>query len=584
MRIRTAATALRGVVMSISIAAVAALPAAAGAVPTLPLGHHGRWITDAQGRVVVTHGTNMVYKLAPYYPVAAGFGNSDAAFLEKIGFTAVRVGVIWEALEPQPGVYDDRYLNEIASTVQTLARHGIVSLLDFHQDNFNEQFKGEGFPAWAVQTDGLPNTKVPFPAGYETNPALQRAFENFWADKPGPGGVGLQQRYAAAWRHVAQRFVGNPNVLGYEIMNEPFPGSDFALCAGPTGCAASDAQLTGLERKVDRAIRTVDPRTLVFYEPYVTFDFGFQDGVGSLDDPRSVFAWHDYCLTGDTCSSNATNFPNAAAHVSASGAGTFLDEFGATANTTGLDTLVTLADQYMVPWMEWSYCTCGDPTGSSDEGIVIDPHKPKTGSNLRSVTLHAIVEPYPYVIAGTPQSWSYDRQTRAFHLTYSTVRASRRGTFPAGSLTDIQTPAFDYPAGYRAQVSGGTIISKAGAPELQIAACPGAKTVTVQTSPGHRSTGTCRLPHVQCDRTGAKRALVVQRVCALGQPDKQQPIAIRGIAADARCDPGKPVLGDPDRVCPSGRYQLPEMSDGMSVDPGVSNDALHPSAGAFHEL
>jgi endoglycosylceramidase len=35
--------------------------------------------------------------------------------------------------------------------VATLARHGIVSLLDFHQDQYSERFPGEGFPAWSVQ-------------------------------------------------------------------------------------------------------------------------------------------------------------------------------------------------------------------------------------------------------------------------------------------------------------------------------------------------------------------------------------------------------------------------------------------------
>ena len=83
------------------------------------------------------HGINMVYKLPPYYPAAVGFDDDDAAFLHSIGFNAVRVGIIWKALEPQPGVFDDAYLFEIASTVDTLAKHGIVSLLDFHQDLLN---------------------------------------------------------------------------------------------------------------------------------------------------------------------------------------------------------------------------------------------------------------------------------------------------------------------------------------------------------------------------------------------------------------------------------------------------------------
>ena len=48
---------------------------------------------------------------------------------------------------------------------------------------------------------------------------------------------------------------------------------------------------------------------------------------------------------------------------------------------------LALADRFMVPWTEWAYCTCGDPTGSPAEGIVNDPRKPKTGSNLVTTTL-----------------------------------------------------------------------------------------------------------------------------------------------------------------------------------------------------
>jgi endoglycosylceramidase len=130
---------------------------AARAAPTPPLGHSGRWITDASGRVVIVHGINMVYKLPPYDPAAAGFGDDDAAFLSRIGFNAVRVGVIWKALEPSPGVYNDDYLAQIMSTVKTLARHGVLSVLDFHQDLLNERFQGEGIPDWAVQDGSLPN-------------------------------------------------------------------------------------------------------------------------------------------------------------------------------------------------------------------------------------------------------------------------------------------------------------------------------------------------------------------------------------------------------------------------------------------
>ena len=75
--------------------------------PTLPLTQAKTWITDAQGRVVILHGLNQVFKMAPYEPSADGFGADDATFLQANGFDAVRVGVIWSAVEPRPGSYDD---------------------------------------------------------------------------------------------------------------------------------------------------------------------------------------------------------------------------------------------------------------------------------------------------------------------------------------------------------------------------------------------------------------------------------------------------------------------------------------------
>ena len=69
-----------------------------------------------------------------------------------------------------------------------LARHGIFTLLDFHQDLYNERFQGEGWPDWAVADDGVP--AEPQRASRATTwstPALNRAFDNFWANVTGRG-------------------------------------------------------------------------------------------------------------------------------------------------------------------------------------------------------------------------------------------------------------------------------------------------------------------------------------------------------------------------------------------------------------
>ena len=39
-------------------------------------------------------------------------------------------------------------------------------------------------------------------------------------------------------------------------------------------------------------------------------------------------------------------------------------------------------------------------------------------------TLKALVEPYPQLVAGTPQSWSFNATTSTFKLVYTTARAT----------------------------------------------------------------------------------------------------------------------------------------------------------------
>jgi hypothetical protein len=208
-----------------------------------------------------------------------------------------------------------------------------------------------------------------------------------------------------------------------------------------------------------------------------------------------VFSWHDYCLTPSPngCSSNEATMQVAAARVAKTGEGTFLTEYGATSSAPSLDLMVSLADKYMVPWTYWSYCTCNDPTGSSDEGMVLDPSKRKTAANLRTGIVDSIVEPYPQVIAGTPVSWGFDRSNDTFVFHYRTARASRHGAFRRGAITEISVPALVFGHGYSVRATGAAIVSKARAGVLQVVSCPRAKNVAVTVAPGSRRSASCRL-------------------------------------------------------------------------------------------
>jgi endoglycosylceramidase len=489
-----------------------------------PLGHAGRWITDSDGRVTVLHGLNMVYKRPPYAPDAVGFGDDDAAFLASEGYNTVRLGLIYKAVEPSPGSYDDAYLARIRQTVDALGRHGIVALLDFHQDLYNERFEGEGWPDWAVQDDGLPaEPKAGFPGNYLGMPALQRAFDHFWQNDAGPGGVGIQDRYAAAWRHVAERFGDHPAVLGYDLLNEPWPGTTWQQCANPAGCPAFDALLSAFNKRVLDAIRQVDRDTLVFHEPHVLFNNGADTNLADTGDANSGFSFHDYCLTanegggsyGPECAtSDELVFDNADKRARTTGDALLLTEFGATDDRASLLGVLTIADRHMTSWQEWHYCGCSDPTTSGPgdkQAVVIDPAKPPVGANLKTSTLDAITRPFPQAVAGTPESFSFDPSNRAFSLRYTTARASGGAAFGAGAETEVALPARQYPEGYAARVQGGRILSAPGASVLRVAACAGVSRVGVDVTPSGTRASTCRPPPL---RTRLRVSVLPRRVRA----------------------------------------------------------------------
>ena len=58
--------------------------------------------------------------------------DKDIDDLVAWGTTFVRLGVMWEAVEKQRGVYDTEYLDTIEGIVNKLAERGIYTLIDAH--------------------------------------------------------------------------------------------------------------------------------------------------------------------------------------------------------------------------------------------------------------------------------------------------------------------------------------------------------------------------------------------------------------------------------------------------------------------
>ncbi len=465
--------------------------------PAEPIVHAGRWLVDASGRVVIVHGVNMPSKSLPAYPAALGFGDADAAALASLGLNAVRLTVERYAAEPSPGVFDDDYLAQIAGTVRMLASHGILSLIDFHQDEYGPVFFDNGYPDWMTVTDGLPNVyEVGFPFQYVANPALERAFDHLWANDPGPDGKPLQSDDAAILSRVAAGLANQPGVLGYEILNEPWPGSVYPTCFVPeVGCPVFDrGPVSAYYRRMTSALRAADPARLIFYEPLVTFNYGIPTSVKPPADPGLGFAFHDYSACGDagvpaseaaSCApEDAMVLANAVDYSRRTGTALLETEFGATFDTQQLAQQLAQYDQQMMPWMFWSYTRYIDPL--APDGTL----EPPTASNLNRTMIRTLARPYPQLIAGTPIGWSYEPRTNVFTLRYSTRRAGGRGAFGAGSETDVAVPPVHYPEGYGVRARGARVISPAHAGILRLSQCPGAReiTVTVTATPGTSAT------------------------------------------------------------------------------------------------
>lgn len=476
-----------------------ALPASAGAAPTEPLGHAGRWITDAAGKVVVLHGFNTVPYNEPILPVDMGMGPDNAEWLAANGFNTIRLGLYYARVEPEPGVYDDAYLDDYLRVQEELAAEGIFTLLDIHQDQLHPRYgttggplPSRGFPAWFLKEDGLPNTATPYPQGYLTNPALNRAYDNIWIDFDAGDGVSVQNHFAAGWRRLAAAFKDRPGLLGYDIFNEPWPGSAAASCSSPTGCPGGgfdQTLLTAFTRKLTAALRAEDPDHLIFYEPNLLFDYGAPTRVGDPGDPNAGFAFHNYCLTivvpglpsGEPCAvGEELVLDNAEAHSETTGDALLLSEFGPDLATARRQT--RLADEHMMSWQFWDYY--GDFEGS-----------------LHIAASPALIRPYPQLVAGTPERWSYDDASKTFDFVYSPERATGEGAvssaparFPAGSETEIFIPALHYPSGYGVSLAGAEVASGPGDRLLRLRACPGANTVQVQVTPAPRPSVSCAIP------------------------------------------------------------------------------------------
>ena len=76
--------------------------------------------------------------------------------LRDLGFNALRIPVVWEALEHQgPGLYDLDYIQYIKALAQISVEHGFKVIINPHQDLWSRFSGGSGAPLWTIHACGL---------------------------------------------------------------------------------------------------------------------------------------------------------------------------------------------------------------------------------------------------------------------------------------------------------------------------------------------------------------------------------------------------------------------------------------------
>ena len=386
------------------------------------------FVRDDQGRAVVLRGVNLsgMHKNAPYLDFHAP---ADFRLVrEKLGMNSIRFLIEWAAVEPERDTYDDAYLDEVRQRMDWARDAGLLVVLDMHQDLFGEGFAGgNGAPLWAcdaVRYAAYEPSDLWFLGYLEEN--VVACFDGFWND------VDLQDHYARAWRHVAERLNDHPAIVGFEVMNEPWLGS----------YSISDFEPRALQPFYERvvpAVRAAAPHWLAFLEPMSMSNLGRGTKLERMPFDNVVYAPHSYDNTaeqGDGFSESRREgilekLISLQAEAAGLGAALWIGEYGGVADHPGI-----------TPYMDAEYDAFASVFAGSSYWDFSrgDGYGIQNADGAEKTALwDVLVRPYPERIAGEPRSWAYNEDSGVFTVEYSAQ---------SDALSLLYVPARAYPAGF----------------------------------------------------------------------------------------------------------------------------------------
>lgn len=289
------------------------------------------------------------------------------------------------------------FLASIKRTIQMLAGVGIYTLVDFHQDGYSAPW-GFGAPSWAVVAGGttshtygwMVNTfggttfelgVPPVQTTIETD--LNAAFDAFWNNSPVPNGIinrktgqvfKLLEAYGEMLQFVSTYLSDQKgNILGYDPINEPEPGSLWTEgYVAPSDSKGDPNNYTNFkngfpifdgtlgdfyQKYAIPSLRAGHPDAMIWFEPNIYFDY---NAPTSLPDLAAQFGnvgfnFHNY-------DSSATGFHrfldpviNALNYQSSCNVPLHCSEFGGTPVIADIQKVGDINDEYALSSIFWAW-------------------------------------------------------------------------------------------------------------------------------------------------------------------------------------------------------------------------------------
>lgn len=469
---------------------------------------------DTSGRERYFHGLNVVYKSAPYLPLfpaydpQLSFSEVDMQYFQDWGLNIIRLGMMWPGAEPQHSQFNMTYLRQARLIVDTAGQYNITTLLDAHQDCLALMYCGEGAPDWAVTLpDNATLASFPSPFGapfartpsgiptpedcgkyswsdYQATFAGAASYQQLY-DSAATNPAGQREHFGAFWRQVASVFESDDNIIGYELINEPFAGDVWKDLLLWLPWVADQTNLQPFYDSVAAALRTADDRAdhLVFFEPVtwsglpllnnVTVGFSHAPA-GPTQANHSALAFHYY--SPPNIGNQSDYFERRVEAASHLNVGALVTEFDVSDDVATMTSTMDVMDEHLLSWIGWEYKSfAGSTVNGTCTGCGIGPIYPNGTLDMGMIS--ALSRTYAQAVAGVAQSTSFSSTTYAFSLVFTQNPS-------LSAPTEIYfNQALHYPAGYSCTVAPAAAAKCVLARKnmLQVLAAPGAATTVTVT-------------------------------------------------------------------------------------------------------